>query len=199
MISWDFALSEDGIESQFATNHLAHFYLTTQLLPVLEKSQSSRVVNVASDAHKLMWFGLKLDSLNDESKYNRNTAYSRSKSSNILFTRELNQRFQRKNVYVNCNHPGIVRTDITDQNGPFLSPILRLISIEVSNGAVTQMYLATSPEVEANDIRGQYYIPYGESATPAGHATSQENQTKLWDLSEKYLFEKVPGYTGASM
>jgi hypothetical protein len=69
----------------------------------------------------------------------------------------------------------------------------------VSKGAVTQMYLSTSPEVEANDIRGQYYIPYGESATPAGHATSQENQTKLWDLSEKYLSEKVRGYTGASV
>jgi hypothetical protein len=36
-------------------------------------------------------------------------------------------------------------------------------------------------------------------ATPIGHATSQKNQTELWDFSEKILHEKVPGYAGAGI
>ena len=80
---------------------LAPFYLTTQLLPILEKSQPSRVVNVASMAHYLIYFhGLTLDILNDKSKYNADRAYSRSKTCNILFTRELAQRLKAKGVEV---------------------------------------------------------------------------------------------------
>ena len=132
VMSCPFALSEDGYESQFATNHvssehkrerekrcngyslikhillqiliksqLAPFYLTTQLLPILEQSQPSRIVNVSSMAHKTIYFhGLSLDKLNDKSKYNEHVAYGRSKTCNILFTRELSDRLEKKGVKV---------------------------------------------------------------------------------------------------
>jgi NAD(P)-dependent dehydrogenase (short-subunit alcohol dehydrogenase family) len=131
VMSCPFALSEDGYESQFATNHvssehkrekrdvtgtvilntfycnyliksqLAPFYLTTQLLPILEQSQPSRIVNVSSMAHKAIYFhGLSLDKLNDKSKYNEHIAYGRSKTCNILFTRELSDRLEKKGVKV---------------------------------------------------------------------------------------------------
>ncbi|KAI8579662.1 hypothetical protein K450DRAFT_240911 [Umbelopsis ramanniana AG] len=96
-----FALSEDGYESQFATNHLAHFHLTMQLLPVLEESQPSRVVNVSSWGHNTIYFhGLDLETMNDESKYSAFVSYGRSKAANILFTRELSQRLEQKGVKV---------------------------------------------------------------------------------------------------
>ncbi|KAI8578695.1 hypothetical protein K450DRAFT_246083 [Umbelopsis ramanniana AG] len=198
-----FALSEDGIESQFATNHLAHFYLTTQLLPILEQSQPSRIVNVSSSAHKMLLFhGFTLDTLNEKSKYSPSVAYARTKTCNVLFTRELDQRLQKKgvkNLYVNSNHPGIVRTELVRHNGPVLNAIIRQFSIDANDGAITQMYLATSPEVEAKDIHGQYYVPFAEPSTPSGYAATQENQTKLWDFTEKILSEKVPGYAGAGI
>jgi retinol dehydrogenase-12 len=84
-------------------------------------------------------------------------------------------------------------------NGAVAKFFIRAISIDTEDGAITQMYLATSPEVEEKDIRGQYYVPYGEPATPWGYATSQENQTKLWDFTEKILHEKVPDYAGAGI
>ncbi|GAB5587902.1 hypothetical protein Unana1_02802 [Umbelopsis nana] len=197
-------LSEDGYESQFATNHLAHFYLTTQLLPVLEQSQSSRVVNVSSTGHQMIYFhGLSLDKLNNKAKYSPYIAYARSKTCNILFTRELSQRLEKKgvkNLYVNCNHPGVVRTELMRYTGnPILRAIVHSMSIEAEDGAITQMYLATSPEIEEKDIHGKYYIPYGVEATPQCHATSQANQTELWDFTEKILYEKVPGYAGAGI
>src|SRR6185436_16565371 len=44
-------VTEDGIETTFAVNHLAYFLLTTQLLPLIEKSAPARIVNVSSENH----------------------------------------------------------------------------------------------------------------------------------------------------
>lgn len=80
---------------------MAHFYLTTQLLSLLEENQLSRIVNVSSIAHRIIfWQGMQLDTLNDESKYSKELAYGRSKTANILFTRELAKRLEAKGVDV---------------------------------------------------------------------------------------------------
>ena len=105
-----------------------------------------------------------------------------------------------QNLYVNCNHPGVVRTELMRHTGnPIFRAIVHSMSIEAEDGAITQMYLATSPEVEEKDIHGKYYVPYAVEATPQSHATSQANQTELWDFTEKILYEKVPGYAGAGI
>jgi NAD(P)-dependent dehydrogenase (short-subunit alcohol dehydrogenase family) len=43
-------LTRDGFEMQFGTNHLGHFALTAQLLPLLRLSREPRVVIVSSSA-----------------------------------------------------------------------------------------------------------------------------------------------------
>lgn len=49
----DFKLSEDGYESQLATNHLGHFLLTNLIMNKLLAAKAPRVVNVSSDGHRL--------------------------------------------------------------------------------------------------------------------------------------------------
>lgn len=93
-----FGLSEDGIETQFATNHVAHFYLTMLLLPVLEKSAPSRIINVSSIGHRMPFKALNLESISDPAKYNKFIHYAKSKTCNILFTRELSKRLEQKGV-----------------------------------------------------------------------------------------------------
>lgn len=44
--------TKDGHELMFQANHLGHFMLTGELLPLLEKARNPRVVNVSSNAHK---------------------------------------------------------------------------------------------------------------------------------------------------
>jgi hypothetical protein len=75
----------------------------------------------------------------------------------------------------------------------------KLILVSTSEGAITQLYLGTSPEVEQNNIKGKYYIPFGAEKAPQQESTSQENQTLLWDFSEALLKEKVPNYLGAGI
>ncbi|KAI9281349.1 hypothetical protein BC943DRAFT_344255 [Umbelopsis sp. AD052] len=199
-----FTLSEDGIESQFATNHVGHFYLTTQLLPIIKKSAPSRIINVSSNGHRFIFCcGLRLQEMNDEKSYSPFGAYGRSKAANILFTRELDQRLEAEgisNVYVNANHPGFVDTELAKNSSAILQTILRkLVLISTKDGAITQLYLATSPEVERNAIKGKYYIPFGMEKAPQQESRSQENQTALWNYTEALLKEKIPNYPGAGI
>jgi NAD(P)-dependent dehydrogenase (short-subunit alcohol dehydrogenase family) len=70
-------------------------------LPILEENQPSRIVNVSSLAHRfIFWNGMQLKTLNDESKYQKELAYGRSKAANILFTRELTKRLEARGVEV---------------------------------------------------------------------------------------------------
>lgn len=55
------------------------------------------------------------------------------------------------------------------------------------SGALTQTYLAASPEVEEQDIRGRYFVPIALPATPSHHATNVTLQEQLWSISESFL------------
>ena len=89
-----YAKTEDGFERQVGTNHLGHFALTGRLLDVLVATAGARVVNVSSLAHKRA--ELDLDNLlYEKGGYSEWGAYGRSKLLNMLFTYELQRRFER--------------------------------------------------------------------------------------------------------
>jgi len=79
-------ITQDGFELQFGTNHLSHFALTAQLLPLLLSSPKPRVVNVASLADRQG--SIRFDDLQSERRYKAWSAYGQSKLANMLFTFE---------------------------------------------------------------------------------------------------------------
>lgn len=197
-----FGLSEDGIETQFATNHVAHYYLTMLLLPILEASGPSRIVTVSSIGHRIPFKKLNLESISDPAKYNKIVHYGKSKTCNILFTRELSKRLEAKkaNVYCNTLHPGGVRSELSRHivsPSSIFESIYNWFLIPTEDGALTQLYLATSPEVEEKNIKGQYYVPYASPSSPCGVAASNDAPLELWNFTENLLKEKVPTYKGA--
>ncbi|KAI8979144.1 hypothetical protein BDF20DRAFT_818893 [Mycotypha africana] len=196
-----FGLSEDGIEQQFATNHVAHHLLTLLLLPTLQQSSDARIVNVSSMGHRIPFRRLDLHSISDPKKYNRIVHYAKSKACNILFTRELARRLEAQgiqNVFVNTNHPGAVSTELYRYTPSFATYILRsLVLITPEDGALTQLYLATSPEIKEKQIRGQFYVPYGVPSQPGGVAASADAPLELWEFTEALIKEKVASYEGA--
>ncbi|KAI8138272.1 hypothetical protein BJV82DRAFT_673816 [Fennellomyces sp. T-0311] len=200
-----YGLSEDGIETQFATNHVAHFYLTMLLLPLLEKSTPSRIVNVSSSGNGMTSLSaVSLDKVNDEKTYSKTFHYGLSKACNVLFTRELAKRLEAKgvnNLYVNVNHPGIVRTELirhSMKEDTFIKRFVEnVIAVSSEEGSLTQLYLATSPEVESKDIRGKYFVPVAENGCLNAYSSSDKNAAHLWEFTENLLKEKVPGYSGA--
>ena len=107
-------VTEDGYESQLATNYLGHFLLTSLLLPHLAITGDARVVNVSSAAS---YMGSWLDWSDWTSLaryYNPEQAYGNSKAAQILFTRQLTDMLEKKNSNVRCYsiHPGIVYTGL---------------------------------------------------------------------------------------
>ena len=98
----------DGLEMTFALNHLACFLLTNQLLDLMKRTGSARVLNVTAPATTKIDF----DDLQGERRYRPFTAFGASKVANLMFTFELARRLEGTGVSVNAVHPGRVRSSI---------------------------------------------------------------------------------------
>lgn len=96
LFSYPPTTSEDGLDAQFQVNHLALFYLTTALLPILENTKSSRVVNVGSAAHNAVFGEIDFAKMNKPENHGSNQHYCVSKCCTNLFTFELARRLEEK-------------------------------------------------------------------------------------------------------
>ena len=179
------SLTIDGFETTLQVNYLSHFLLTNLLLPILKKSAPSRIINVSSVAH---YSGhLKFDDLQMEKRYGVMRAYSQSKLALVLFTHELARRLKGTGVTANCLHPGAVATNIWgDWLGPaaFLGKVTRLFMLSPEKGAKTQVYLATSSEVEG--VSGEYFEFHGKKESSA-ESYDQRLAERLWEVSARMV------------
>jgi len=93
-----YSTTEDGIERQFATNHIGHFLLTNLLMPkLLAASPSSRVVNVSSYGNVLS--NVREDpGFHDGKDYNPFLSYGQSKTANVLMAVGLNNRLKGRRL-----------------------------------------------------------------------------------------------------
>jgi NAD(P)-dependent dehydrogenase (short-subunit alcohol dehydrogenase family) len=179
------SLTVDGFERTFQVNYLSPFLLTNLLLSMLKRNAPSRVVNVTSVSH----YGghVNLDDLQMKKGYGVMHAYSQSKLAQVLFTHELAHRLEGTGVTTNCLHPGAVATNIWGNSlGPaaFLGKIARLFLLSPEKGAKTQVYLASSPEVEG--VSGEYFEFQGKKESSA-ESYDQVLAERLWDASEKMV------------
>lgn len=174
------SLNEDGVESTFAVNHLGYFLATNLLLDVLKKSAPSRIVNVASTAHR--YGKIDIDGWVAGRDYSAFGAYANSKLANVLFTCELARRLQGTGVTANCLHPGGVGTSLYRGLPGFLQALIKLVTIGPERGARTSIYLASSLEVEG--ITGKYFARRRQQKS-SGTSHNQEAARRLWEVSEE--------------
>ncbi|MFL5548528.1 MAG: SDR family oxidoreductase [Gemmatimonadales bacterium] len=176
-------LTVDGLEQQFAVNHLAYFLFTNLLLDCLKAAAPSRIINVSSGAHS----GSHLDfaDLQGERGYDGNRAYSQSKLANILFTYELARRLRGTGVTANCLHPGVIATRLlADYMGvPAAGGALaRTFGAKPEKGAETIVYLASSQEVEG--VTGKYFVNK-RPVTSSRESNDEAAARRLWEVSER--------------
>ncbi len=109
--------SSQGLELTFAVNHLAHFYLTQNLLPLINRSNDSKIIITSSEVHNPKSSGGKVGAkaslgklaglasgeefdMIDGSQFNADKAYKDSKLCNILFAKELSNKLKKKSLQI---------------------------------------------------------------------------------------------------
>ncbi|KAI8608264.1 hypothetical protein BC830DRAFT_1174569 [Chytriomyces sp. MP71] len=197
-----FSLSPDGIEDQFATNHVGHFLLTRELLPALLQGDTPRIVNLSSSYHsKCPSAGVLFDDINNEKAMDAWQRYGQSKLSNILFSKKLNKLYGDK-IIVNSVHPGFVNTELTRGTeatyGGWLKPILGAVkaiaALTPQDGALTQLFAAASPIVVEKGFKDRFFVPLARDATDTSELIAlgrdEALADKLWDFTENLLREK---------
>jgi NAD(P)-dependent dehydrogenase (short-subunit alcohol dehydrogenase family) len=187
--------TEDGFELQFGTNHLGHFALTAQLLPLLRRSDAPRVVTLSSVAARQGRFDF--DDLQCERNYQPMAAYAQSKLACLVFAMELQRRSEafRWNLRSIAAHPGISRTDLLPNGaGPDSAAgrarrWLWFLFQPAAHGAWPTLYAATAPQAEGGAYYGPAYL--GETrgaptlARVPDRALDLGNALRLWQVSER--------------
>lgn len=184
----DRSVTADGNELQFQTNYLGHFLLTHLLLPVLKKSEPSRVVCLSSIAHIMPIATVHLKDLNLTKTYSPWKAYCQSKLACLLFAYEMSRRLKGTKVTINAVHPGIVKTNLWDTysaytmfKGFFYNLFQKWFMIPPEDGAKTQIYVATCKECETTT--GKYYQSCHKSISLNINSYRSSVQRKLYEKS----------------
>ena len=199
-------VTEDGHEIGFETNHLSHFLLFHLLKPALLASSTpnfqSRVVNVASSAHRACDLNASDNYSFEKGGYNHSLAYSNSKLANVYMANEIDRRYGSKGLHATSLHPGAIWTNLPRHlSSEFTDMIMAnegLVKIMKSaeQGAATTVIAAVGKEWEGKG--GKYldncdvakrgkddHDPFGDGYVRQTY--DPENEARLWKDSLKIV------------
>ncbi|KAF2115932.1 hypothetical protein BDV96DRAFT_574837 [Lophiotrema nucula] len=195
--------NEDGIESQFGTNHIGHWLFTNLIIDKIIAAKG-RIVNLSSAGHR---FGpVRYDDWNfkDGVEYDPQQAYGQAKTANILHAQGLAERLESKGITAYSVHPGAILTNlgrhvgkegliergILNKDGtPNLNGPIKFKSL--SQGSSSTIVAAFDQNII--DHNGAYFVDcqiVDEEPGLKTWATGKENADKLWELSEKLVGEE---------
>lgn len=186
------AVTADGVETLFQTNHLAHFYLCRLLEPLLVRSAPARVVVVASESHRFSL--LSAENVSEERLSNTSgrgylspLAYNDSKLCNVLLAAELDRRLGPRGVRCNALHPGnMVASGLPRHWWPYrlLFTLVRPFTKSLEQAAATSVLCATAPELEG--VGGCYFNNCCR-CKPSAAAQDPALAALVWDTCEALL------------
>lgn len=195
-----YSKTEDGLESQMAVNYFSHFLLTGLLFKTITNTKGSRIVTLASNAHKKAQ--INFDDLNWEKGYKALKAYRQSKLACLIFAFELNRRIRKAGLATLSvsAHPGLSMTELVRHFPKWLlligKPFTNIITHPPDKGALPTLYAALDDDVKG----GEYFGPQGYSewtgkpgrarSFPQSHDYSAAE--RLWNLSEQITGVSFP-------
>ena len=184
----DLVLTAEGIETNFATNHLSGFLLTHLLLRLLHSSEPARVIVISSSVHSQVRM-VDLNSVVTGAPLTPDS-YKTSKLLNILFVHELARRLEGSGITANAADPGFVRTNLGRHAAGGRRVMLtftRPMQMSPDRAATTPIYLATSSEVAG--VTGAYYSD-GHPREVSDLANNAKLARRLWAVSAQALVNR---------
>ncbi len=184
-------LTEDGVETVFATNHVNIFLMTQLLLDMLKSSAPSRIITVASQGLMTYPFlDIEFDNLNGQKKFSMQHAYYHAKQAQVMFTFDLAERLKGTGVTAHCVRVGNVA--IPDERLAHLPKFLlkmyelkRKFALTPEKMAETYTWLAADPALE--NVTGGYWDAPGKPAKANKNACNRETQKRLWDATKNLV------------
>jgi NAD(P)-dependent dehydrogenase (short-subunit alcohol dehydrogenase family) len=197
------AQTSDGFEMQFGTNHLGHFALTRQLMPLVEKGDDKRIVNLSSRGHHFAPVDLE-DPNFENREYEKWASYGQAKTANILFSVGLEKRFAAKGVHSYAVHPGGIQTNLgrhlTEED---IAALLARVTEgdrsfswkTIPQGAATTCWAATAQELEGQGgvyCEDCHVAELDDESAEGGvrsYALDPQAADQLWSISEQMTGE----------
>ncbi|MDG5751607.1 SDR family NAD(P)-dependent oxidoreductase [Qipengyuania sp. XHP0211] len=200
--------TEEGFELQFGTNHVGHFLLTNLLMPLVEKGDRPRIVNLSSRGHH--FDHVHFDDPNYEQRdYEKWTAYGQSKTANILFSVGLEQRLSDRGVHAYALHPGGIQTNLgrhmSEEDMAWMMNRIKKMAEKsgeepqgfktIPQGAATTCWVATTDELEGaggvycEDCRVANQDDEDTTGGVKSYAIDRDNADRLWAMSEEMVGE----------
>ncbi len=183
-------VTSEGLEVTFVVNYLAPFLLTELLGETLKASAPARVVNVSSEVHRIGTIAF--DNLQGEKRYATMRNYSQAKLAVILSTYELARLLKGTGVTVNVMSPGQMSSDNFNVGATgLLSLVTKLTKpfvMTVEKGAQTEVYLATSPQLEG--VTGKCFANSQEKKS-SKRSYDQALGQHLWQTSEQLIERSI--------
>lgn len=147
-------VTEDGFENQFATNYLGHFALTGKLMPLLLKTDRSRIITLSSLSYK--WSEIQFEDMHFKKGYNKKKAYGQSKRACLIFAYELQRRLLKAqaNTISIAVHPGLSKTNLDRYFPKLIRPLGALFLQHQSQGALPVLYAALENSLKGGEFIG---------------------------------------------
>lgn len=202
-----FEVTKDGHEAQFQTNYLAHWVLTSYLLPLmLETSKtlppgSVRIVNLSSAGH---WSapsgGINFSDLRLQGQSGQ-TRYGQSKLADVLHMKTLHKLYGpgspsakagKGEIWTSAVHPGLCDSQLGAKAvfppgvEAAFALVWRFVSVDGDTGSWTNVFCVASPEMKANQS-GTYFQRIAE----AGWQSRSAKDPKLADRLEEWTAKKM--------
>ena len=185
--------TEDGFEIQLGTNHVGHFHLTQQLLPLLSKTAEQHgEVHVVSVSSSAIAMAPSFDAFVNTEKLMQKgewTRYGASKAANVLFAAELARRYP--SLTSTSVYPGVIMTDLHKPGqdaGTWLSTFFKytsgLYAKDLPTGTLPQLW--TSVVKKDKLVNGKYYTGVGKQSSNKW-VTNVDWQKQFWEWTEKEI------------
>jgi NAD(P)-dependent dehydrogenase (short-subunit alcohol dehydrogenase family) len=181
--------SADGFEMTMATNFLGPFLLTNLLLDKLRTSTPARIINIASDAHKMAQ-GLDWEDIDNHKKWHKVNhgcgfqAYARSKLCLVAFSYDLAEILDGTGVSVYAVSPGyFIKTNIFKHMRGIMGLGVKLVKPflqSVESGSKTHIWLTTTPDLDA--ATGKYW-EHCELKESSKFTHDSELRRKIWEYA----------------
>lgn len=178
-------VTPDGLEKVFVVHYLSSFIINYLVLDKLKSQASARIILVSSEGHRFAAWGLHVDDLNwEKHRYSGLKSYGSAKTAQLLSMILFADQCVNTGVSINAMHPGAVKTETGQENGPiyrwfkttFLDKTLK--SANVSAEALYTLGVSTKFEA----VNGKFFNLTTEEK-PAPPALDRDVAQALWEKS----------------